>query len=235
MKTFRDRYLVVIRTRINYQGCLRPLEDVVLDEPLAKERIELIHKRIGSAFRQMGWNGKGEIRCLFLPPGFYWPEGNERVTVFHVREGEKTWLAIPEGINFPFVYEDEGNEEKIFEAKISPAEAMRLWFKDRYRTPDEAMVPYLDGEYMFLYGGPYSPREILPHEFNEFYEPEDVEAAINELEADSLDYSPAVPDPGYWPPCFDDPADTIEHDPRYYSAADRERWCGEIPRDSIPF
>ena len=129
MKTFRDKYVVVVQTQVDYLGCLRPLEDAVLNEPLAKERIDLIRQQLGPAFRQMGWKGEGNIRCFFIPAGFYWPE----------------------------------------------------------------------------------------------------------LEAYSFDYSPVEPDPGCWPDCFDDPADTIEPDPQYSSGADRASWSGEIPRDSIPF
>jgi hypothetical protein len=235
MKTFRDKYVVVVQTQVDYLGCLHPLEDAVLNEPLAKERIDLIHQQLGPAFRQMGWKGEGNIRCFFIPAGFYWPEGNERVTVYHVREEETTWLAIPDDIHLPFLYEGDGNIKKVYEAKISPAEAMRLWFKQHYNTPDEAMLPYVDGQYYFTYGGPYTPRDVLTQEFNNFYGSKDIESAISELEAYSFDYSPVEPDPGCWPDCFDDPADTIEPDPQYSSGADRASWCGEIPRDSIPF
>jgi hypothetical protein len=235
MTMIRDKYRVVDFGQIDDTRCLRPLEDAVQDEPLAQERLDLIRAQLGQAFRQEGWNGQGEITCIFIPPCFCYQESQECVTVFHVSHGEQSWLAIPEGVELSMPLRTDGCEGKVYDAKISPIEAMRQWFFQRYKNPDEAMLPYVDGQYLFLYGGPYNAREVLIQEFSGYYSAEEIEALVENLEECFSDYSPAQPDPGCWPSVFDEPSDTIEPDPQDYNAVDRGFYSGEVPRDSIPF
>lgn len=235
MKIIRDKYRVIDCDQIEDLRCFRPLEDAVRNEPLAQERLELIRAQLGQVFRQEGWNGQGEITCIFIPPYFCYPESQECVTVFHVGQGEQSWLAIPEGVELSLPLRTDGREGKVYDAKISPMETMRQWFFQRYTNPDDAMLPYVDGRYLFLYGGPYNAREVLTQEFSGCYRAEEIEALVENLEDCFFDYSPAEPDPGCWPSVFDDPADEIEPDPQDYIAVDRGFCSRKAPRDSIPF
>lgn len=57
------------------------------------------------------------------------------------------------------------------------------WFLENYKDPANG-VPY-EGEYIYVYGGPYHAEEVLPEHFPDADEV-DIENAVEEIESDGL-------------------------------------------------
>jgi hypothetical protein len=71
---------------------------------------------------------------------------------------------------------------------------MRTWFFQRYEDPQEE-CPYdsEEGDYVYIWGGPYDAREELQGEFDGVVPQETIDALAEELERDCVEWS-AVPE-----------------------------------------
>ena len=71
---------------------------------------------------------------------------------------------------------------------------MRTWFFQRYEDPQEE-CPYdpEEGDYVYIWGGPYDAREELDREFDRVVPQEVINALAEELERDCVEWS-AVPE-----------------------------------------
>jgi hypothetical protein len=104
-RSLRDEVYVVSFSHIDDDRCLRPLvEDVTgpFSEPGAEEyrKEKDLRAELHLLFRAHGWEGDGEIKCMFLAPCFLdrWDGWCE--TVYHVKQSNNgtSWLAIPKGM-----------------------------------------------------------------------------------------------------------------------------------------
>ena len=101
----KDDHYVVDFQHIDDYRCLRPLSEAVLDphtgEPADSAASSKEEKRLRSElaalFRDAGWEGDGEINCIFMPPCFLGREDGWCVPVYHVKQSNNgtSWLAIP--------------------------------------------------------------------------------------------------------------------------------------------
>jgi hypothetical protein len=62
-------------------------------------------------------------------------------------------------------------------------DVMRNWFYENYQNP-EGECPYdpEEGDYVYIWGGPYSAEEELETEFGEYVKRENVKTLVDELE-----------------------------------------------------
>jgi hypothetical protein len=100
----KDDYYVVDFQFIDDVRCIRPLSEAVRDPHqeeadsvanLGKE--EKLRSELGALFLAAGWEGDGEINCIFLPPCFLAREDGWCIPVYHVKQSNDgiSWLAIP--------------------------------------------------------------------------------------------------------------------------------------------
>ena len=92
---------------IDDQRCFRPLiEDVASpfsdEEPTAQDYIKEkdLRAELHLLFRAYGWEGDGEIKCMFIAPCF--TRGYAHCeTVYHVKQSNNgsSWLAIPRSMS----------------------------------------------------------------------------------------------------------------------------------------
>jgi len=81
--------------------------------------------------------------------------------------------------------------------RMSAEEQVRVmvsWFHENYENPAERL-PHnsREGGYQWIFGGPTSPDEALQEEFSSFVEYQVIQRAVEELEAEGLEWSP-IPD-----------------------------------------
>jgi hypothetical protein len=108
--TIKDTYYVVDFHHIDDKRCLRPLNEAVdttdINPNLTPEELS-IEERILNAeltilFSESGWEGDGEINCIFIPPCFHSSDSGAThcKVVYHVKQGNNgtSWLAIPRGM-----------------------------------------------------------------------------------------------------------------------------------------
>lgn len=76
----------------------------------------------------------------------------------------------------------------------SSKQKMRDWFYANFEDPVHS-CPRIDGEYLFVHGGPYDALEVLSEEFEGTYEWCEIEDLADELFGSSSEWSP-VPDHG---------------------------------------
>ena len=110
--TVKESYHVVDYHHIDDYRCFHALAcDIENDhfEPLSPEeklqRENELRVELADLFRQAGWEGDGNIECLFVPPCFskYRENGDTWcVTIYHVKQANNgtSWLAIPNGFKF---------------------------------------------------------------------------------------------------------------------------------------
>jgi len=101
-----DHYIVDFHYIDDYR-CLRPLSDAVcdphfddFDEPDSDEnrnKEQELRSELASFFSDAGWEGDGEIKCIFLPPCFFGGEDGWCGIIYHVKQNNNgtSWLAIP--------------------------------------------------------------------------------------------------------------------------------------------
>jgi len=65
---------------------------------------------------------------------------------------------------------------------------MRDWFYENYKRPVD-VCPYDEGEYVYIWGGPYEPADVLSNEFSENVDEELIDELARELENESFEWS----------------------------------------------
>jgi hypothetical protein len=74
--------------------------------------------------------------------------------------------------------------------KDDQIQIMKNWFLSNYQNPD-GEVPYdrEEGDYVYIYGGPYDAREELNDQFCDYVEESIIEELVEELENDCYEWS----------------------------------------------
>ena len=105
----KDNYDVVSYFVIDDFRCMHPLSEVDLypdvvysssDEYMTDD---IFKSELHNLFLSAGWEGDGEIQCIFIPPCFIFgvEDGCCRI-IFHVKQKNNgiSWLAIPKWMDF---------------------------------------------------------------------------------------------------------------------------------------
>jgi hypothetical protein len=85
--------------------------------------------------------------------------------------------------------------------------AMREWFRAHYCDPAYE-TPYnsKEGGYLFIYGGPYNPADVLPERFSEIVDDDAIQEIIDEMHNEVGEQ---------WAPIQYGPPDDFEYDERF--------------------
>lgn len=67
-------------------------------------------------------------------------------------------------------------------------EKIKKWFLNNYEDPANC-CPYEDGEYQYIWGGPYEPREVLEEHFGNYVSEKIIDEVVEELEGISYEWS----------------------------------------------
>lgn len=104
----KDTHYVVDYFVIDDFRCFRPLSEAA-DSPehcdflqefnLTSTTEEQLREELRELFLDYGWEGDGEINCMFLPPCFLGTEDGYCEIIYHVKQKNNgvSWLAIPNG------------------------------------------------------------------------------------------------------------------------------------------
>lgn len=65
---------------------------------------------------------------------------------------------------------------------------IKNWFLNNYDNPANC-CPYDDGEYVYIWGGPYEPKEELEEHFSGYVAQEIIDEVAEELEDISYEWS----------------------------------------------
>lgn len=105
-----SRYLVFQYHHIDDLRCMRPLriffEERYYDEQPTERYIDLLTQeleiQLAKKFSDYGWEGDGDIGCIFIPPCFVINSDTWCDVVFHVKQYNNgtSFLAIPEWLKF---------------------------------------------------------------------------------------------------------------------------------------
>jgi len=68
-------------------------------------------------------------------------------------------------------------------------EFMELWFRERFEGPEQE-TPRWDGEFHFIWGGPYDARDELGDEFGDLVSQKMLDDLIGKLEAENSEWAP---------------------------------------------
>jgi hypothetical protein len=74
--------------------------------------------------------------------------------------------------------------------KDAQIQIMKNWFLSNYQNP-EGEIPYdkEEGDYVYIYGGPYDAREELNDQFGDYVDESIIEELVEELENDCYEWS----------------------------------------------
>lgn len=103
----RDSHYVVDFHFVDDFRCVRPLRESLVDDfstpdpAEVEEREEQLRAELAALFRGAGWEGDGEINCIFLAPCFTAREDGWCDVIYHVKQANNgtSWLAIPRGLS----------------------------------------------------------------------------------------------------------------------------------------
>ena len=100
-------YQVSRYEHIDDYRCFQPLrcycEGLFFFEDPSERFLEMVsvelRRRLDEFFKNYGWEGDGEIRCIFIPPCFVSSGYSSCETVFHVKQSNNgtSFLALPPG------------------------------------------------------------------------------------------------------------------------------------------
>ena len=95
-------------------------------------------------------------------------------------EEEEAWHAEDE-------YRQQQAEEEEAENRASAIESMVAWFEEQFEDPQNE-TPYdsEDGEYVYVFGGPFDANDVLGDQFGSEYKQEWIEAAVEQVQSDGI-------------------------------------------------
>lgn len=105
--TIKEDYYVVDFHHIDDPRCFRPLSEAVCDPHFNEPESADSHQReialrteLASLFIDAGWEGDGEINCIFVPPCLFDGKDGWCGIVYHVKQinNGTSWLAIPKNM-----------------------------------------------------------------------------------------------------------------------------------------
>ncbi len=100
----KDDHYVVDFHHIDDYRCLRPLSEAMRDPHLDKpdsaesrKKEQRLRSELAALFRDAGWEGDGEIGCIFVPPCLFGGEDGCCGIIYHIKQSNNgtSWLAIP--------------------------------------------------------------------------------------------------------------------------------------------
>ena len=103
----KDDHYVVDFHFVDDFRCVRPLRES-LDDGLSmsdpaeiQEKERQIRTELTALFKEAGWEGDGEINCIFLAPCFSEREDGWCDVIYHVKQSNNgtSWLAIPRDLS----------------------------------------------------------------------------------------------------------------------------------------
>src|SRR5271169_4472781 len=109
-----------------------------------------------------------------------------------------------------YIDEEHGSLSRTEFRRLRKAEKLELieaWFRERYETADMGSTPWVEGEYLFLSGGPYDPYDEIQNEFGDFVPYELMEPLIADLRREHTQW---VLRPEYRDPEDDEPSDEAD-------------------------
>jgi hypothetical protein len=106
-KSLKDDYYIVDYQHIDDFRCIRPLSEAIgeglFDSTSSQERKaeeDALRAELTDLFTNAGWEGDGEINCIFIPPCFTDWGDTWCQTVYHVKQSNDgtSWLAVPRNL-----------------------------------------------------------------------------------------------------------------------------------------
>ncbi|MBW4330039.1 hypothetical protein KY084_04020 [Stakelama sp. CBK3Z-3] len=93
---------------------------------------------------------------------------------------EEAWYAEDE-------YRQRQAEEEEASNREDAIESMVTWFEEQFEDPqNETPFDSEDGEYVYVFGGPFDAGEVLGDQFSSDYKQEWIEAAVEQLQATGI-------------------------------------------------
>jgi len=96
-----EHYYVIEFEHIDDFRCFKPLSAVFENDPNATAEVAELKRNLETLFSAAGWEGDGEINCMFLPPCFTDTGFTNCETIYHVKQSNNgtSWIAMPRGVN----------------------------------------------------------------------------------------------------------------------------------------
>jgi hypothetical protein len=95
-------YYVVDFHFIDDHRCLQPLSEsnVIGESPLKSSEVEYKRNELSKLFKKSGWEGDGEINCMFLAPFFAGRDDGHCEIIYHVKQSNNgtSWVAVLKGL-----------------------------------------------------------------------------------------------------------------------------------------
>lgn len=95
-------YYVVDFHFIDDHRCLHPLSEanVAGEEKLSVSEVSFRRDELEKLFIESGWEGDGEVKCMFLAPFFAGREDGHCEIIYHVKQSNNgtSWVAVPKGL-----------------------------------------------------------------------------------------------------------------------------------------
>jgi hypothetical protein len=132
-------------------------------------------------------------------------------------EEEEAWYAEEE-------YRQQQAKEEEAENRAPAIESMVAWFEEQFEDPQNEM-PYdsEDGEYVYVFGGPFDASDVLGDQFGSEYEQAWIEAAVEQVQSDGIfEWAPKTGGDYYEHP------DREEDEPEPEGVSVREEITGQI-------
>jgi hypothetical protein len=100
--TIKDTHYAVDFQFIDDFRCLRPLIESVgdSDSDEIRKQVENLRSELSTFFSDAGWEGDGDIGCIFVAPCLCGGEDGWCRVIYHVKQSNNgmSWLAIPNGM-----------------------------------------------------------------------------------------------------------------------------------------
>ncbi len=103
----KDDYYVVDFEHIDDFRCTRALREAlaegIAEDTLSREQqtnLQALREELSHLFLAAGWEGDGEIECIFIAPCFSSRGWTSCEIVYHVKQSNNgtSWLAIPKDL-----------------------------------------------------------------------------------------------------------------------------------------
>jgi hypothetical protein len=100
----KGNHYVVDFHHIDDFRCIRPLSEAVRDPhydeqeaPANRQEEQQLRSELEAFFTDAGWEGDGEIGCIFVPPCLFGGKDGWCDIIYHVKQSNNgtSWLAIP--------------------------------------------------------------------------------------------------------------------------------------------
>ncbi len=102
-----EHYHIVDFQFITDTRCLRTLHESI-DPDLYEspddaqlKRVDELKELLAQMFSKAGWEGDGDINCIFVPPCLFGGEDGWTEIIYHVKQSNNgmSWLAIPRSMS----------------------------------------------------------------------------------------------------------------------------------------